>query len=150
MSTDLRLLHGSDRGKLRSHAPIPEPKAPLCPKRLTPEARTVWRYVVRELTKLGVIAKADKNPLERYCRLVIEERKLAEWVDKYGLSFPLKDGDGKVKCFQQFPEVAQLNRTRTELLKLEVQFGLTPSARTRIQVEPQEKPEAVRKRTRGA
>ncbi len=148
--TALRVLHGSDRAARRKSEPTPEQIAPICPTRLAPKVKVVWKYIVRELKVLGLASKADKFALERYCRLVIEERTLDEWVTKNGLSYPIKSDKGEVKCLQQFPQVAQMNCDRNQLSKLEAQLGLSSSARTRINVEPQEKPEAVRKRTRGA
>ena len=48
--------------------------------------------------------------------------------------YPHKDESGKVKCFQQWPQVAIANKLAIQLTRLEQEFGMTPSARTRIQV----------------
>ncbi|KKM65637.1 hypothetical protein LCGC14_1489240, partial [marine sediment metagenome] len=80
-----------------------------------------------------------------------------EFVQKYGLSFPMKRIIGKGKDatteiigFQPFPEVTQRNKLSVELRRLEAEFGLTPAARARIEVEVTEKPAPVRKRERRA
>jgi len=148
--TEILAFRGSNRVKGRAAEPKPKKKAPPCPRRLLKAAKVVWHRAVKELQAMGVLTVADAHPLERYCRLYVEEWELAEFVKQYGYSYPLKDNDGKVKCFQQFPQVAQMNRVRSELLKIEMQFGLTPASRTRIQVEAAEKPEGVRTRTRRA
>lgn len=138
--TDILKLHGSDlpdrkgaRG--RKQEPKPEKKAPPCPRRLPKEGKAVWKRAVEQLRAMNVLTVADGNTLERYCRMYVEEWELSEFVKKHGISYPLKDGEGKVKCFQQFPQVAQMNRVRGELLKIEVQFGLTPAGRARLEVE---------------
>ncbi|NLA69222.1 MAG: P27 family phage terminase small subunit, partial [Gammaproteobacteria bacterium] len=57
------------------------------------------------------------------------------FVRKYGESYFVKDDYGKqIKTCQQFPEVGIINRLGVQLLRLEQEFGLTPAARTRIQV----------------
>ena len=47
---------------------------------------------------------------------------------------PLKDESGRVKYMQQWPQVAIANKLAQQLTRLEQEFGMTPSARSRIQV----------------
>ena len=48
--------------------------------------------------------------------------------------YPLRSDDGKVKCFMQWPQVAIAHKLAQQLTRLEQEFGMTPSARTRVQV----------------
>ena len=48
--------------------------------------------------------------------------------------YPIKNDAGKVKCFQQWPQVAIANKLAQQLTRLEQEFGMTPSARSRIQL----------------
>ncbi len=108
------------------------------------------------LKEMGVLTVADGNALARYCVMWCEWWRCDEHVKKYGISFPLKRvvDRGKptetveIMGFQPFPELTQRNKLAVELRRLEAEFGLTPAARTRLQVETQAKAPAVQKRTR--
>ncbi len=50
--------------------------------------------------------------------------------------YPLKDEKGQVKYFQQWPQVAIANKLAQQLTRLEQEFGMTPSARARLQIQP--------------
>ena len=148
--TDILKLRGSWRAKGRLAEPKPPKGAPRCPSWLAAAAKIVWRQMVAILTELKVLTKADGNALARYCVMWVEWQACTAFVLKYGISYPLKEDKGKVKCFQQFPEVAQRNKLSGDLAKLEAEFGLTPAARTRIEVEVPDLPAPVRKRERRA
>ena len=49
--------------------------------------------------------------------------------------FPIKAEDGSIKYLQQFPQVGIANNLAAQLNRLEAEFGLTPSSRSRIRVE---------------
>ncbi len=58
--------------------------------------------------------------------------------------YPLKDEAGQTKCFQQWPQVAIAHKLALQLTRLEQEFGMTPSARTRIPVSvPREEDEEI-------
>jgi P27 family predicted phage terminase small subunit len=85
---------------------------------------------------MGVLTKADGNTLSRYCRLWSRWRKAEAFIDQHGEVYPLKDDAGNVKCVQQWPQVAIANKLAQQLTRLEQEFGLTPSARARLQLAP--------------
>ena len=88
------------------------------------------------LEGMGVLTKADGNALARYCRIWSRWRKAEDFIDEHGLVYPLKDDDGNVKCVQQWPQVSIANKLAQQLTRLEGEFGLTPSARARLQLAP--------------
>ena len=49
--------------------------------------------------------------------------------------FPIKNEDGTIKYLQQFPQVGIANNLAAQLNRLEAEFGLTPSSRTRIRIK---------------
>ncbi len=111
--------------------------APRCPDWLDADSKAAWKRLVPQLVGMGVLMRVDQNALARYCRLWSRWRKMEVFIDKHGEAYPLKDEQGKVRCLQQFPQVAIANKLAQQLTRLEQEFGMTPSARTRIQVMPQ-------------
>ncbi len=110
------------------------PGHPRCPRWLDPEAQATWRHLVPLLGQMGVLTRIDGLALARYCRVFSRWRKAEAFIDQHGEMYPLKDEAGRVKYFVQWPQVAIANKLCQHLTRLEQEFGMTPSARTRIQV----------------
>ncbi len=53
--------------------------------------------------------------------------------------YPLKDEEGKIKYVAPWPQVSIANKLAQQLTRLEQEFGLTPSARARLQLSPAKK-----------
>ncbi len=83
---------------------------------------------------MGVLTRVDGNALARYCRLWSRWRKAESFIEEKGEMYPLRDDKGGVKCFMQWPQVAIANKLAQQLTRLEQEFGMTPSARARLQV----------------
>ena len=115
-----------------------EPKAPKgkprCPDWLDKDAKTMWRHLVPLLDAMGVLTRLDGNALARYCRLWSRWRKAEAFIDKNGEMFPIRQDNGQVKYFGQWPQVAIAHKLALQLTRLEQELGMTPAARTRVQV----------------
>lgn len=135
--TEVLRLRGSWRANLNRGEPQPEPGPPERPEWLDADAAAAWDALAPRLEAMNLLTRIDGNALARYCVLWTHWRRAALFVDKYGTSYSIKDGNGRVKCIAQFPEVAQIHKLSVALSRLEVEFGLTPSARTRINVPVQ-------------
>jgi len=83
---------------------------------------------------MRVLTRIDANALTRYCQLWARWKKAELFVQKHGDVYPLKDESGRTKCLMPFPQVAIANKLAAQLTGLEQEFGMTPSARTRISV----------------
>lgn len=131
----------SARGSWRAKTRTGEPKAagtPRRPKWLTDEAGKVWARVYPLLTNMGVARRVDENALARYCDTFARWRECCEFIDKHGMVIPVKDADGKLRDMKEFPQVGRASRLADQLLKLEQQFGMTPSARASLVTEDKE------------
>ena len=126
---------GSPRANKCKKAPRPPYGTPRCPKWLDDEAKIVWGQVIEHLQTMGVLAKSDGIALARYCRLFVRWKRCAAFIQQYGESYPMKDKLGNVVSFAPHPQVNILNKLSGDLLRLEHEFGLTPSARARIEVD---------------
>lgn len=133
--TEVLKLRGSRRAAGRKNEPKPPNGAPPRPRWLSKEAKAAWKQLVPELDALGVLTKIDGNALARYCAMWVRWKRAADHLEKYGESYPLKDNEGKVKCFMPFPQAAVVNKLSIMLLRIEQEFGLTPASRSRLQIE---------------
>jgi P27 family predicted phage terminase small subunit len=85
------------------------------------------------LAGMGVLSRIDRNAIIRYCTDLSRWKKLQQFLAKNGEVYPIRDGNGKIKCFAAFPHVSIANKLALLLTKFEQEFGMTPSARTRIE-----------------
>lgn len=128
--TRLKLIAGTP-----GHRPLndAEPQPELIDETLAPpswlsgEARVVWAREFPKLVRNNMIADVDLNAFARYCqacgRLVVAE----SYVAKQGevlispSGFPIQN-----------PYLAVANKASEMAGKLETEFGMTPSSRSRV------------------
>lgn len=132
--TQILRMKGSWRANSREAEPIP-PAGPIrCPAWIPQEAKTAWRVIAPMLQEMGVLTKADRNALTRYCVLWSRWRAAEEVIHK-GQTIPIKNAKGELVDVKMIPQVKLASELSGQLLRLEQEFGLTPSARTRIHAE---------------
>ncbi len=129
------------RGTFRAdRAPKTEPKArgrPTCPDWVTDKAtRNEFNRLARLLTDMGVVGAADGNVLTRYALTWVRWRRIVQTlVANAGAEIAtFKDADGKVKAMQVSALHSVARSLADELSRAEQQLGLTPSARSRMEV----------------
>lgn len=136
---NVHLINGNPSKKrlaiLDSGARVPV-EIPDCPAHLSPEAKKEWKRISVELEKLGLIAKIDRAALAIYCqafgRWVYAEKKLKELGDE-GLTYTMASG------YQQIGVWVQISNRAVEIIhKFLSEFGMTPSARSRVNVTLQQ------------
>jgi P27 family predicted phage terminase small subunit len=104
---------------------------PMAPESLPLIAQQEWYKVTAELEQLKVLSVLDMKMLEAYCyqiALVEEARHMLETEGKTIIMHNKGGGMYPVKS----PWITIHNEALSLALKLAQQFGLTPSARTRI------------------
>ncbi len=120
--TNILKMRGSWRANKRSSEPVASGK-PVCPRWLTPGAKNAWQRVVPKLQRLGVLGESDAEALTRYCVTLDWWQQLARMdLD------PLTREGWRVSVM--------LGKLSEQLTRLEAQFGMTPSARTRVHAAP--------------
>lgn len=102
------------------------------PKWLDDMGQKAWDFLVPLLQQMGVVTRIEANALSRYCHLWSRWREAESFIVKHGLMYPLKDEAGQLKCFQPWPQVSIANKLTQQLTRLEQEFGMTPSARSRL------------------
>ena len=132
LPTKVKLLRGTLRQHRRNPAePMPSPGAPSRPATLPVQARPAWRWLVRLLTSMRVITKADGPVLVlAACRLG-DYLELRRDVDTHGLTYKTTTTTGST-MYRQRPEVPLMTAAWRDAMQALVQLGLTPSARSRV------------------
>lgn len=130
----LKLLNGNP-GKRPINMDTFSPAAaiPRCPALLKGEARQEWRRITRELHQYNMIAEVDRVLLAMMCttwaRFVDAEKMIAKASAAGGSGLFVKTPNGFPV---QSPWVSVSNKAIETYKSLGAEFGLSPSARTRV------------------
>lgn len=134
--TNLKLLTGTARAhRLNPHEPKPDVTRPNPPEHLTEAALDEWDRIAGELVALGILTDLDRGALGAYCqaygRWSAAETALARMAARDsvtdGLIVKTKSGN-----LIQNPLVGAANKAMADMVRYAAEFGLTPSARTRV------------------
>ncbi len=134
--TGLKLVTGTDRADRRnSSEPQPEPACPVPSDHMKHEARAVWTRVSRQLHALNSPSEFDRAVLAAYCqaygRWVQAETAIEHMAGRdavtHGLMIRTQGGNAI-----QNPLVGTANKAMSDMMRDAAEFGMTPSARTRI------------------
>lgn len=114
----------------------PPVEIPSCPNHLLPDARKEWRRITPLLEQLGLIAKIDLAALAVYCqsygRWRQAELKIRELNEQSPLTMPGLVGKTP-SGYEQVSVWLQIsNRSVETMHKFLCEFGMSPSARSRV------------------
>jgi len=131
--TVLKLLDGNPgKRPLNDQEPHPAQGIPNRPDWLDTEALAEWDRVTAELADMGLLTLADRAALAAYCTAWSRWVQAEDMVRKFGTivkspekGFPMKS-----------PYLSIADQALETMRKLMVEFGLTPSSRSRIRVSP--------------
>jgi len=129
--TTLKILEGNPgRRPLNDGPPQAPAEVPECPEFLDDEAKAEWFRMAPVLLDMGLLTPADRAALAAYCisysRWVAAEaqvRRLGTIVKSPLKNFPMKS-----------PYLTVADQALETMRKFMVEFGLTPSSRSRIRV----------------
>lgn len=128
--------------------PLPARKLPNVPPELNDDAKVEWGRVSEELYKLGLLTGIDRAALAAYCqaygRWMIAERAITEMAKRdpvtQGLLIKTTNGNAI-----QNPLVGTANKAMSDMMRYASEFGMTPSARSRIKAEGAKEEDAAAK-----
>lgn len=110
-----------------------DPGRPTCPSWINKESKKAWRWMMQVLDQMRVLSLVDRNAITRYCRTWARWKEAELFLQEHGDTYPVKNAAGVVVGFKNFPQVKVADHLSTQLNRLEQAFGLTPSARARIE-----------------
>lgn len=108
------------------------PGLPPAPDHLTPQQKSLWSKVGKQLVEAGLLSSFDAQAFEcmikTYSELVAFEQQLADEPN-------IVSEVGENGALQQHPLINIVHKWRMMLLRHLQQFGLTPAARTGIKLQ---------------
>lgn len=134
LPSHLRVVTGN-RGKrsINEAEPIPVRSIPLPPEELNVDAKAEWERVSEELYRLGVLTGIDRAALAAYCqaygRWAQAERALSKFGERGLLMRTTNDN------WIQNPLIGIANKAMADMVRYAAEFGMTPSARSRIKAD---------------
>jgi P27 family predicted phage terminase small subunit len=129
--TAIRQIEGNPgRRPLNDREPVPPSGIPECPEELDDDARAEWFRTAKVLSDMKLLTLADRSALAAYC--VVYSRWLAaeRAVKQYGTIVKSPDKGFPMKS----PYLTVADQAMEAMRKFMVEFGLTPSSRSRIKV----------------
>ncbi len=131
-----RGTYRADRAARNEAAPLGKPS---CPDWITdPDAKKEFNRLARLLGKMGLVGAVDSNLLVRYCIAWVRWRRIAQSLvtnDKAEYVM-FRDEKGAVKSMQISALHSAARSLADELSRCEAALGMSPSARSRIEVAP--------------
>jgi len=138
----LKYIRGNpSKETLNTTEPTPElvPSSFPAPKTLEGKAVEVWNDTVPKLARMRVLTEADVPTLTRYCieaslYLVCYE-KVKSAGEEYIQWEPdpnRTDGKLRITYTQVAPWATQMHRHHAAMLRIEQEFGMTPSSRSQV------------------
>jgi P27 family predicted phage terminase small subunit len=114
---------------------------PTPPEFLNTDAKVEWGRVVGTLYRAGLMTELDRAVLAAYCqaygRWAQAERALSRMADKdeYNRALMVKTHNGTAI---QNPLVGTANKAKADMVRYALEFGMTPSARSKVNATPHE------------
>lgn len=153
----LRYIRGNpSKTPLNTGEPTPDllPAGAQPPVWLEGVALEKWNEVVPVLTAMRVMTVADRETIARYCALWEQWKKNYDIVKRGADVIIGRDAAGEVKYMQVTPYASQMTKIATLLLRIEQEFGLTPSSRSQVTIHGSRDDDPLatfaQKRSRGA
>lgn len=130
--TGIRELEGNPVKNHRKNELEPKPQGDLQepPEWFTPEQAKTWRYAIMNMPA-GVLKKIDASILTVWVIAEVLHREASQKVTASGII--VKTGQGNPI---QNPYLAVVNRQAQIMLKAAAELGFTPTARPRLEIDP--------------
>ncbi len=131
--TPLKIANGVRKSRINAD----EPKAsgtPACPEHLDEEAKKEWRRISKDLSAMGILSSIDRAALAAYCQCWSEWVAATKMIQETGPVLKASSGE-----LYHNPYKSVANKAMAGMMKVLVEFGMTPSSRSRVHASPQSK-----------
>lgn len=127
---EIKKLEGTSRADRRRNSPKPAPAKTTPPDGLDDDALAFWNEVAPQLSHLNVLTKNDLLALRAAAKCYSRWIRAENACSTNGLVFQVNGGP------RRRPETTIAAEALRELRLWLIEFGMTPAARTRVEVAP--------------
>jgi P27 family predicted phage terminase small subunit len=121
---------------INEHEPDPPPASSKAPATLTALEREFWNQIFPVVSEMQVMKESDVLALSQLCRWLSEERRLTDEINRIGWLIPKKDENDKVISVVANPLCRLRSDAARHVRSYLAVFGLGPSFRAALRVEP--------------
>ena len=126
--TNLKLLKGTAQPcRIKKDEPKPKADDIRMPESLSDNAKKHWEIVCKQLQDADIITNLDAHALAMYCEAYSRWTMANEQIAKYGVIIKTPNGFPA-----QSPYLQIANKAFDQMKLMLVEFGMTPSSRSRI------------------
>lgn len=126
--TALKILEGNPGHRpLNKKDIVVKGHLPECPDWLEDDAKVEWQRLGKALADIGMLTDMDMAAFAGYCQAYARWKAAEEFITQHGDMVRTPNG-----YLQQVPQVSIAQTNQKIMLKFCEQFGLTPSARSRL------------------
>lgn len=144
LPTHLKLVKGNPgRRPLNDAEPKPRRERPGAPAHISDKAREAWGYVSGLLDRIGVLTEVDAIALEMLCEAYAEVLAARATLQAFGSSYYQTVNEGGSVMHRAHPAVAVLQDADRRIKSWAAEFGMTPSARTRVKVDGEQEADSA-------
>ncbi len=148
--TRLRILRGNpSKRAIRKREPTPDPAMPAPPASLSGPVLAKWHEIAPRLHAMRVLTQADADALAIYCTNWVRWRESVAWADEHGSTVTIRNDKGEVRFLAIAPQVTAGFKALDYVIKLGDRFGLSPSARAGLSIQPDDQNDPLAKFLRG-
>ena len=136
--TVLKLVEGNPgKRAINKKEPKPKREIPSCPAHMSDAGKVAWGRLSVLLDRMGVLTEADSAALERLCDCYSDILICRESLIADGWTYKTLDAQGNT-LIKGNPAATQLRAADAQFKSYLIEFGLTPSARTKVHAAPDE------------
>ena len=136
--TVLKLVEGNPgKRAINKKEPKPKREIPSCPAHMSDAGKVAWGRLSVLLDRMGVLTEADSAALERLCDCYSDILICRASLIADGWTYKTQDAQGNT-LIKGNPAATQLRAADAQFKSYLIEFGLTPSARTKVHAAPDE------------
>jgi len=122
-----QLMGNPGKRPLPPDEPNPKAEIPVMPQHLIGHAADEWNRITKELHEFGLVTQLDRAALSAYCQTYSRWVQAEALIGDNGVTSITSNG-----TLVQSPYVGIANQSLQLMYKYLVEFGMTPSSRTRV------------------
>ena len=134
--TALKKLSGSWRANVDNNEPVAPEGIPVPPDFLNDEAVRYWKRLVPMLQDMELLTLADGDMLALYCQSLARLAECERVINEEGPTYKTYTATGELSMIKLRPEARLSKELTATVNRLGKEFGLSPSARTYLNVVP--------------